>query len=137
MLPPEQHMVAQLTNIIFSFFFPFHMHISFCRILRLYINCLLTPCSPGNRCLQLSRTRKLVRERSQPSEWCTPAAHKPTHILHKENLLFCTFSPPKLPVSAETYMKAYSYNKLGVNEPAALFSMPQAKSHVPRDFTPT
>lgn len=28
-LRPEQHMVAQLTNIIFSSFFPFHMHISF------------------------------------------------------------------------------------------------------------
>lgn len=26
---PEQHMAAQLTNIIFSSFFPFHMHISF------------------------------------------------------------------------------------------------------------
>lgn len=28
-LRPEQHMAAQLTNIIFSSFFPFHMHISF------------------------------------------------------------------------------------------------------------
>lgn len=42
-LRPEQHMAAQLTNIIFSSFFPIpHAHF-ICGILKLHTKCLLTP----------------------------------------------------------------------------------------------
>ena len=51
-LRPEQHMAAQLTNIIFSsFFFPIsHAHF-ICGILKLHTKCLLTPWHPSTPCL--------------------------------------------------------------------------------------